>query len=125
MLRCSACVGEAKFRSSATGNSPFGTVAKNSKKGPDVTTIKELEDDERRLMSELKFVRVKLQAAREAAAGVTVGDIVTHKKYGEVRVTQVETWSGTMRPWVKGTPKKKDGEWSTQVRHLFAEWSKP
>lgn len=94
-------------------------------KGPDVTTIKELEDDERRLMSELVAVRAKLQAAREKAAGVTVGDIVTHKKYGEVRVTKVETWSGTMSPWVMGTPKKKDGEWSTQVRHLFAEWSKP
>lgn len=69
-------------------------------------------------------MRAKLQKEREILAGVTVGDVVKHHRYGDVLVTSVEILSSTMQPWVKGTPKKKDGEWSTAVRSLFAEWSK-
>ncbi|VVE28915.1 hypothetical protein PEP31012_03564 [Pandoraea eparura] len=78
------------------------------------------------LMSQVADLRQKLRRAeialadeRVRACGVKVGDIVTHK--GEpYRVCSVKPMGFAV--WVKGNPRKKNGEFGNSVRALYGDW---
>lgn len=59
---------------------------------------------------------------------VRVGDVVRWKGK-EYKIQRFDThtwndWSRRSRPWVYGYPKKKDGEWGSNPRCLYAEWER-
>lgn len=57
--------------------------------------------------------------------GVKVGSIVAstakNTRGAHYKVTEIKT-SWRDKPWLEGNPKKKDGTFSTAMRHLYTEW---
>jgi hypothetical protein len=65
----------------------------------------------------------ELNEAYIAASGVKVGQIVTY--LGDpYRVVEIEPrrTSSLFKPWLVGTPKKKDGSWSNRSINLYGDW---
>jgi hypothetical protein len=76
------------------------------------------------LLNELKDVRDAIKAERgrlaHAAYGVFVGAIVRRRGV-EYRVTCVNaSFSG--RPWLEGSPRRKDGTFGAARRNLYGDW---
>lgn len=54
-----------------------------------------------------------------------VGDVVTSRGYEYlVREMKIDMIALNQRPWVIGSPKKRNGEWSLRKRSLFDHWEK-
>ena len=52
--------------------------------------------------------------------GVEIGSSVKHR--GKVyKVTDIRPWSSG-KPWLRGHPKNKNGEWSKRENHLSVNW---
>lgn len=86
----------------------------------------ELLAQEKALVEQLSNVRAEIKekklARAEADSGVRAGCIVCYRGV-EHRVIEVDThWRERDKPWVTGTPKRKDGTFGTAVRNLYAEW---
>lgn len=81
-----------------------------------MSTVKDLETEERRLLSELTDVRIRLREARLTAFPRRVGDIV--EDGGEVhKITGIHVdQNGWFR--VCGVRRKKNGEWSKREYSL-------
>jgi hypothetical protein len=58
---------------------------------------------------------------RVSKAGIAVGDIVI-KGGVEYKITSID--ASFERPWVKGSPRRKSGEWGTAIRSLYGDWKK-
>ena len=87
----------------------------------DITELERQVEHAKRILSQLQK---ELSLARQTKWGIAVGDVVTSKRYGKVRITNIDTnWRD--RPWLKGNAKKKDGEWGAVERHLYDQWEKP
>lgn len=92
-------------------------------------TLKELEqqiDAMREAMSELE-TRIEAERVRIATEtfGVRVGSIVRYKGR-DFKVQEVEPCflgdPSKSKPWVTGNPRKKDGSFGSQSRHLYSDW---
>ncbi|WP_154587907.1 hypothetical protein [Burkholderia pseudomallei] len=84
--------------------------------------------EEERLMSqianleaELNRKRELLREERERNCGVRIGDIVLYRGE-EYRVAEIDPqpYGGA---WVRGNPKKKNGEFGNQIRALYNRWT--
>ena len=84
--------------------------------------LQEIEDEITRLRTKIGLLAQERDRLRQEKAGVYVGDIV--QKGGKLyRVTDVNThWEG--KPWLKGSPQRKDGSYGTAERNLFSDWTK-
>lgn len=87
--------------------------------------LNELEQKEKELLAQLHAVRESIKKERlmiaEQEHGVKAGSIVKDRKGVEYKVTLVNTrFSG--KPWLTGTPKKKDGTFGVAVRNIYGEW---
>lgn len=73
------------------------------------------------LEAELKRKHELLREERERNCGVRIGDIVIYMDE-EYRVAEVDpqSWGGA---WVRGNPKKKNGEFGNQIRSLYSGWT--
>ena len=90
--------------------------------------LAELIKREKELRLELDGVNVeikdiKLQMA-ESEYGVNIGSIVIYKGH-EFKVTAIHPWKSFAndKPWVKGLPKKKNGEFGKAAHDLYGLWS--
>lgn len=73
------------------------------------------------LEAELNRKRELLREERERNCGVRIGDIVIYRGE-EYRVAEIDpkSWGGT---WIRGNPKKKNGEFGNQIRALYNDWT--
>ena len=73
------------------------------------------------LESELKRKRELLREEQERNCGVRLGDIVIYRGE-EYRVTEIkpQSWGSA---WLRGNPKKKNGEFGNQIRALYGNWT--
>jgi hypothetical protein len=86
------------------------------------TSIEELERRVVAAQTALRSAKQELDTARVAACGVSVGQVVKHKKTGILyRVVGIDT-SWKHKPWLRGNPKKVDGTWGASVRHIYDDW---
>lgn len=56
-----------------------------------------------------------------AKSGVSIGDIVASKYFGECLVTAVLPMGFAV--WLHGVSRRKDGAWGTRVHHLLSDWT--
>lgn len=89
-----------------------------------MTTIKELEEEVTRCRKELGEAQRRLMAAKLAACGVSIGDVVVGTGRGYAgklfRVSSIDpNWSP---PWLRGNPQRADGSFGTSERNLFGDW---
>lgn len=86
-------------------------------------TIEELRERVSDLKAKLAIAVRALNEAEIAATGIEVGQIV--KMNGrEYKVTMVRPWYGG-KPWLCGVARKRNGEWGTQKRNLYTDWTHP
>ena len=89
-----------------------------------MNTLETLLSREKHLEDALNKVRAEirqLKVAAAAAAGIAVGDIVTHRGR-EYKIESIDTsWRG--KPWIRGFKKLKTGEWSGVSTKLYGEWT--
>lgn len=73
------------------------------------------------LEAELNRKRELLREERERNCGVRIGDIVLYRGE-EYRVAEIDPqpYGGA---WVRGNPKKKNGEFGNQIRALYNRWT--
>lgn len=88
--------------------------------------IKELKEEESRARLALVAIRGKLLKEKERLAflvfGIAEGVVVTYngKRF---KVAHVDTRFYTdAKPWLRGYPMKKNGEWGTALRNLYSGW---
>lgn len=88
--------------------------------------VTELENELARLQVEVVRCKCRLQEAREEAAGIKVGDLVTARGV-TYKVTRIEfhPWRKDGKPWLSGARRTKAGAWSKIDRYLYADWKKP
>lgn len=82
-----------------------------------MSTVDDLTKKVDRLHQQLRQAKESLRAARIAEAPVSIGDVVTDRLGREHRITEI-----TPRSWgydLRGNFRKKDGEWSSAVRHIY------
>ena len=85
-------------------------------------SIVQLESEVALHRERLKRAEKKLLDAKIAAAPVRVGDLVTSHRYpGLLLVREVDV-SWLKNPWIKASPKKKNGEWMDAARALYNDW---
>lgn len=77
----------------------------------------------KKLKAELTAASEELLNAEIAATGMNVGDIVIWKGK-EAKVTKIDPWLSSSKPWLKGLVKTKDGSWGKAERSLYGEWEK-
>lgn len=85
----------------------------------DSQSLEELEQIEKALWIDIRLVEEHIRALKLAACPIKVGDIVRYKRDGkEYRVIEVDRpeWK-----WVYANPRKADGSWGTQRRHLLGD----
>lgn len=82
----------------------------------------------RHLRAELRAVQMELHALRIEECGLKIGDVVEvttprHRR-GVYRVLQINPVFDRVKPWVVGTPKRKDGTFGVRRINLFSDWEK-
>lgn len=87
--------------------------------------IKALESRVEELEEQLKQARRLLQEARNAHAGIAVGDVVRDRRGNEYKVAKIEHWGFRGKPSLHGSKKLKDGKWHKGAPHYIgSEWEK-
>ncbi len=84
--------------------------------------------EEERLMIQIEGLRAELERKcellreeRKRNCGVRIGDIVLYRGE-EYRVTEIDPMPYG-KAWVRGNPKKKNGEFGNQIRVLYSRWT--
>ncbi len=85
--------------------------------------IEVLQEEVDRLRAELWAAEGNLRNAKELKTGISAGDIVMYRD-AEYRVTGIRLFASP-KPWLNGVKKLKSGNWGTQVRCLYSDWTKP
>ena len=76
------------------------------------------------LRTEREIASTTVDLAKEQY-GVEEGTVVVGKNGLEGRVCVIEAQSfidPLAKPWIRVNPRKKDGTWSKQVRHVYGDW---
>jgi len=91
-------------------------------------TLEELRAEETRLARELADVKQRIQAAREDAVGIHVGDIVMGMRDVDAgkqfKVTGIRFLVIDGKPWVSGKRQRPDGTFTTATYNLMGQWEK-
>lgn len=86
-------------------------------------TINDLKSRVGDLRRQLADAEQRLRLARIEATGLKIGQIVISGGQ-EYAIAEIDA-RGDGKPWVVGTPRKKDGTFGTARRNLFGNWSLP